>query len=86
MYDSNPIVFVHKATVEAQRVPGLQKSDSCLCKINSSMWTFPTEWFVEVTKQVQTYEDNLYEFEEKVSVKLLYNLMDIDFFDVVHLN
>ncbi|XP_051739438.1 LOW QUALITY PROTEIN: olfactomedin-like [Ctenopharyngodon idella] len=53
-------------TVEAQRVPGLQKTDSCLCKINSSIWTFPAVQFVEVTKEVQTCEDNLNEFEEKL--------------------
>ncbi|ROL54565.1 Olfactomedin [Anabarilius grahami] len=54
------------ATVEAQRVPGLQKTDSCLCKINSSIWTFPAVQFVEVTKEVQTCEENLNEFEEKL--------------------
>ncbi|XP_077066577.1 uncharacterized protein LOC143720721 [Siphateles boraxobius] len=55
------------ATVEAQRVPGQQKTDSCLCKINSSIWTFPAVRFVEVTKQVQTCKENLNEFEEKMS-------------------
>ncbi|XP_048015532.1 olfactomedin-like [Megalobrama amblycephala] len=54
------------ATVEAQRIPGLQKTDSCLCKINSSIWTFPAVQFVEVTKEVQTCEENLNEFEEKL--------------------
>ncbi|XP_067292831.1 olfactomedin-4-like [Pseudorasbora parva] len=53
-------------TVEAQRVPGQQKADSCLCEINSTIWTFPALWFVEVTKQVQTCEGNLNEFEEKM--------------------
>ncbi|XP_016375258.1 olfactomedin-4-like [Sinocyclocheilus rhinocerous] len=53
-------------TVEAQRVPGQQKTDSCLCKINSSIWTFPAVQFMEVTRQVQICEDNLNEFEEKL--------------------
>uniref|UniRef100_A0A8C1DSF6 Olfactomedin-like domain-containing protein n=1 Tax=Cyprinus carpio carpio TaxID=630221 RepID=A0A8C1DSF6_CYPCA len=53
-------------TVEAQRVPGQQKTDSCLCKINSSIWTFPAVEFMEVTRQVQICEDNLNEFEEKL--------------------
>lgn len=60
-------MFVHKGTVEAQRVPGQQKTDSCLCKINSSTWTFPAVQFIDVTRQVQICEDNLNEFEEKVS-------------------
>ncbi len=63
-------MFVHKGTVEAQRVPGQQTSDSCLCKINSSIWTFPAVQFMEVTRQVQICEDNLNEFEEKVSLEL----------------
>ncbi|XP_052399986.1 olfactomedin-4 [Carassius gibelio] len=54
------------ATVESQRVPGEQKTDSCLCKINSSIWTFPAVQFMEVTRQVQICEDNLNEFEEKL--------------------
>ncbi|XP_026059063.1 olfactomedin-4-like [Carassius auratus] len=54
------------ATVEAQRVQGQQTSDSCLCKINSSIWTFPIFHFEEVTRQVQICEDNLNEFEEKM--------------------
>ncbi|KAG1938260.1 olfactomedin-4 [Pimephales promelas] len=55
------------ATVEAQRVPGQQKNDSCLCKINSAIWTFPAVRFMEVTKLIQTCEENLNEFEEKMS-------------------
>ncbi|XP_043083927.1 olfactomedin-4-like [Puntigrus tetrazona] len=51
-------------TVEAQRVPGQQKTDSCLCKINSSIWTFPAVQFMEVTEQVQICEDSLNKFEE----------------------
>ncbi|RXN21911.1 olfactomedin-4-like protein [Labeo rohita] len=53
-------------TVEAQRVPGQQNTDSCLCKINSSIWTFPAFRFEDVTRQVQICEDALNEFEEKV--------------------
>ncbi|XP_056307369.1 olfactomedin-4-like [Danio aesculapii] len=53
-------------TVKAERVPGLKKTDSCLCKINSSMWTFPAVQFMEVTRQVQVCEEILDEFEEKI--------------------
>ncbi|XP_051546045.1 olfactomedin-like [Myxocyprinus asiaticus] len=54
------------ATGQAQRVPGKQENDSCVCKIRSSIWTFPAARFVEATKQVQSCEDHLNEFQEKV--------------------
>nr|XP_002666846.2 olfactomedin-4-like [Danio rerio] len=62
----NLLLLTVIVTVEAQRVPGLQKTDSCLCKINSSIWTFPAVQFMEVTRQVQVCEEILDEFEEKV--------------------
>lgn len=62
-------VFVFtKVTGQAQRVPGQLKDDSCMCKINSSIWTFPAARFLEVTTQVQTCENNLDEFHNKVNL------------------
>ncbi|XP_051979287.1 olfactomedin-like [Xyrauchen texanus] len=59
-------IFTVTATGQAQRVPGKQQNDSCVCKISSSIWTFPAAQFVEVTKQVQSCEAHLNEFQEKV--------------------
>ncbi|TRY93639.1 hypothetical protein DNTS_029707 [Danionella cerebrum] len=62
------LLLVVVATVKSQRVPGQQKADSCLCKINSSIWTFPAVQFVEVTRQVEICEDIVNEFEEKIRI------------------
>ncbi|XP_056595139.1 olfactomedin-like [Triplophysa dalaica] len=56
-------------TGQSQKVPGQLKNDSCMCKINSSIWTFPAARFIEVTAQVQTCENNLDEFHYKVSTQ-----------------
>lgn len=60
------LVCLFQATVEAQKITGKQKGDSCVCELSSSLWAFPTVKFEKVAKQVQTCEDNLTEFHKKV--------------------
>ncbi|KAK7117418.1 hypothetical protein R3I94_022857 [Phoxinus phoxinus] len=60
------LVLTVTATVQAQRVPGEQRNDSCVCKLSSSIWAFPTVKFEGVSNQVQTCEDNLIQFHKKV--------------------
>ncbi|XP_055047774.1 olfactomedin [Misgurnus anguillicaudatus] len=54
-------------TSQAQRVPGQLKNDSCVCKVNSSIWSFPAARFLDVTTQIQICENNLEEFRNQVS-------------------
>ncbi|XP_051979332.1 olfactomedin-like [Xyrauchen texanus] len=56
-------------TGHSQRFPGKQDGDSCVCKISSSIWEFPAVQFEKVTKQVQTCEVNLIEFQKKIKNK-----------------
>ncbi|XP_051548597.1 olfactomedin-4-like [Myxocyprinus asiaticus] len=56
-------------TGHSQKVPGKQDGDSCVCRISSSIWDFPAVRFEEVTKQVQTCEVNLIEFQKKIKNK-----------------
>ncbi|XDV53133.1 hypothetical protein PO909_021715 [Leuciscus waleckii] len=60
------LVLTVIATVQAQRIQGEQTNDSCVCKLSSSIWAFPTVKFEEVANQVQTCEDNLIQFNKKV--------------------
>ncbi|XP_051739426.1 olfactomedin-like isoform X1 [Ctenopharyngodon idella] len=60
------LVLTVTATVQAQRITGEQKNDSCVCELSSSLWAFPTVKFEGVAKQVQTCENNLIEFHKKV--------------------
>ncbi|XP_067292659.1 olfactomedin-4 [Pseudorasbora parva] len=63
------LVLTVTATVQAQRFPGEQNNGSCVCKLSSSIWAFPTVKFEEVANQVQTCENNLIEFHKKVKDK-----------------
>uniref|UniRef100_A0A672RGJ0 Olfactomedin-4-like n=1 Tax=Sinocyclocheilus grahami TaxID=75366 RepID=A0A672RGJ0_SINGR len=61
------LVLTVTVTVEAQRIQGEQKDDSCVCKLSSSIWAFPTVRFEGVQKQLQTCEENLIKFHNKDS-------------------
>lgn len=58
---------VNQVTAEAQKIQGVQKDDSCVCKLSSSIWAFPTVRFEGVQKQLQTCEENVLQFIKKVS-------------------
>ncbi|KAG1938264.1 olfactomedin-4 [Pimephales promelas] len=60
------LVLTVTATAQAQRIPGEEQNGSCVCKLSSSIWAFPTVKFEEVANQVQTCEDNLTQFHKKV--------------------
>ncbi|RXN21921.1 olfactomedin-4-like protein [Labeo rohita] len=60
------LVFTVIVTVETQRIQGEQKDDSCVCKLSSSIWAFPAVKFEKISKQVQTCEENLTEFQKKI--------------------
>ncbi|XP_016324597.1 olfactomedin-4-like [Sinocyclocheilus anshuiensis] len=60
------LVLTVIVTVEAQRIQGEQKDDSCVCKLSSSIWAFPTVRFEGGQKQLQTCEENLIKFHNKI--------------------
>uniref|UniRef100_A0A673G621 Olfactomedin-4-like n=1 Tax=Sinocyclocheilus rhinocerous TaxID=307959 RepID=A0A673G621_9TELE len=60
-------LLVLTVTVEAQRIQGEQKDDSCVCKLSSSIWAFPAVRFEGVQKHLQTCEENLLQFHKKDS-------------------
>ncbi|XP_016113778.1 olfactomedin-4-like [Sinocyclocheilus grahami] len=60
------LVFTVIVTVEAQRIQGEQKDDSCVCKLSSSIWAFPAVRFEGVQKHLQTCEENLLQFHKKI--------------------
>ncbi|XP_043083928.1 olfactomedin-4 [Puntigrus tetrazona] len=60
------LVLTVIATVEAQRIQGELKDNSCVCKLSSSIWAFPAVRFEGIQKQLQTCEENLLEFHKKI--------------------
>uniref|UniRef100_A0A8C2KJD8 Si:ch211-194m7.8 n=1 Tax=Cyprinus carpio TaxID=7962 RepID=A0A8C2KJD8_CYPCA len=60
------LVLTVIVTAEAQKIQGVQKDDSCVCKLSSSIWAFPTVRFEGVQKQLQTCEENVLQFIKKV--------------------
>ncbi|XP_030587771.1 olfactomedin-like [Archocentrus centrarchus] len=53
---------------QAQRVIGLKKDDSCVCEVNSTMWSFPAVKYEAVLQQVQTCEGSLNNLLEQLKV------------------
>ncbi|KAM6946026.1 olfactomedin-4-like [Aplochiton taeniatus] len=51
---------------QVQRVVGEQLSDSCLCPVNSSVWSFPALKYDSVLQLVQTCDSSLNNLVEKV--------------------
>ncbi|XP_022062507.2 olfactomedin-like [Acanthochromis polyacanthus] len=45
--------------VGSQRIPGLRKNGSCVCRVNSTMWTFPAVKFESVLEEVDACQDSL---------------------------
>ncbi|MED6255050.1 hypothetical protein ATANTOWER_003883 [Ataeniobius toweri] len=52
----------------AQRVLGQKKSDLCVCKVNATMWSFPTVRYEAVQQQVETCEESLHSLQEQVLI------------------
>ncbi|XP_010882357.2 olfactomedin-4-like [Esox lucius] len=51
---------------DAQRFNGLQKDDSCSCKVNSSVWAFPTVRFEGVQQLVEECGESLKQLQAQV--------------------
>ncbi|KAI7812140.1 putative olfactomedin-4-like, partial [Triplophysa rosa] len=51
---------------QAQKFPGQQDNDACVCELSSSIWAFPAKRFEEIEKQVNICDDNLKDFKEKI--------------------
>ncbi|XP_026094601.1 olfactomedin-4-like [Carassius auratus] len=60
------LVLAVLVTVDAQIIKGEQKDDSCVCKLSSSIWGFPTAKFEAAQNKLQTCEENLIEFRKKI--------------------
>ncbi|XP_039902937.1 olfactomedin-like [Simochromis diagramma] len=52
---------------QAQRVLGLKKNDSCVCEVNSTVWSFPVVKYETVLQQVHTCEGSLNSLAEQVN-------------------
>lgn len=44
---------------DAQRIDGSKKADSCLCRVNSSVWAFPAQQYETVLQLVEDCETTL---------------------------
>ncbi|XP_038560918.1 olfactomedin-like [Micropterus salmoides] len=53
---------------QAQRVSGQRKNGSCVCAVNSNLWTFPAVKFESVLQQVQSCEGSLNNLQEQVTL------------------
>ncbi|XP_008278472.1 uncharacterized protein LOC103356180 [Stegastes partitus] len=52
----------------AQRVSGLRKDGSCMCKVNSTMWVFPAVKFESVLEEVDACEGSLDVMQKQVAL------------------
>lgn len=55
---------------QAQRVLGLKKDDSCVCEVNSTVWSFPVVKYETVLQQVHTCEGSMNSLAEQVGIRL----------------
>ncbi|XP_071750810.2 olfactomedin-like [Centroberyx gerrardi] len=53
---------------QAQRVSGQEKGGSCVCAVNSSMWSFPVVKYDAVLQQVQSCEDSVNNLQTRVEL------------------
>lgn len=53
---------------QAQRVSGQKKDGSCVCEVNSNMWSFPATNYKAVLEKVQSCEVSLNSLQEKVEL------------------
>ncbi|KAM4553547.1 olfactomedin-4-like [Fundulus diaphanus] len=52
----------------AQIVPGVKNSNSCMCKVNLTTWSFPAVRYEAVEKRIETCEESLRSLVEQVFV------------------
>ncbi|XP_045894231.1 olfactomedin-like [Micropterus dolomieu] len=53
---------------QAQRVSGQRKNGSCVCAVDSNLWTFPAVKYESVLQQVQSCEGSLNNLQEQVTL------------------
>ncbi|XP_059192171.1 olfactomedin-like [Centropristis striata] len=53
---------------QSQRVVGQKKDSSCLCEVNSNLWSFPAEHYGAVLQQLQSCDGSLGKLQEKVAL------------------
>uniref|UniRef100_A0A3Q4HXP7 Olfactomedin-like domain-containing protein n=1 Tax=Neolamprologus brichardi TaxID=32507 RepID=A0A3Q4HXP7_NEOBR len=68
------LLFTVTSDGQAQRVHGLKKDDSCVCEVNSTVWSFPVVKYETVLQQVHTCEGSLNSLAEQVGIPDLVNM------------
>ncbi|XP_037624434.1 olfactomedin-like [Sebastes umbrosus] len=62
------LMLLSSSDGQAQRVSGKNKNGSCVCAVNSTMWSFPVVNYEAVLQQVQSCEVSLNSLQEKVEL------------------
>lgn len=59
-----------QADGQAQRVSGLKKNGSCVCAVDSTLWSFPAVKYEDVLQQVDSCGDSLNTLQQQVRNKI----------------
>nr|XP_024659009.1 olfactomedin-like [Maylandia zebra] len=62
------LLFTVTSDGQAQRVLGLKKDDSCVCEVNSTVWSFPVVKYETVLQQVHTCEGSMNSLAEQLKI------------------
>ncbi|XP_049929369.1 olfactomedin-like [Epinephelus moara] len=62
------LLLLSSGVGKAQRVMGQKNNGSCVCEVNSKMWSFPAASYGAVLQQVQSCEGSLKSLQEKVEL------------------
>ncbi|KAI3371708.1 hypothetical protein L3Q82_024273 [Scortum barcoo] len=62
------ILLLSSGDGQAQRVSGQNKNGSCVCAVDSNLWSFPALKYEAVLQQVQSCEGSLINLQEQVQL------------------
>nr|XP_046251466.1 olfactomedin-like [Scatophagus argus] len=60
------LLLLSSGDSQAERVSGQKKNGSCVCAVNSSLWSFPAVKYEDVLQQVQSCGESLNNLQEQV--------------------